>query len=258
MRFKNLSISIKRHVAWVELNRPPVNALNQEFVSELLSITRVFHHEECIRVVAVRSSQKVFCAGADLKERASLPESKIAGAVKRIQKMVNAWFNIQQPVMMQLNGAALGGGLEFALAGDILLASDNAEFGFPEVGLGIIPAAGGTQMLMRRTNPGIAKKWILTGRKFSASEAYFDGVVDMVVPSADLLSEFSRLVESVAAQAPRAVRQAKKAINKGMGLPLSKALAVESSCYLPLIRTRDRAEALHAFLEKRLPVWRNT
>jgi enoyl-CoA hydratase/carnithine racemase len=234
-----------------------VNALNQEFVSELLSLAQVFQREDAIWVVAVRSAQNVFCAGADLKERVSLPEKKIAGTVKRIQKMVHAWFNIPQPVLMQITGAALGGGLELALAGDILVAAEDAQLGFPEVQLGIIPAAGGTQMLARRTTAGIAKKWILTGRRFTGSEAYKDGVVDVAVPASDVPVEFSRLVTSVAAQAPRALRLAKKAINQGMGLPLSKALAVESSCYAPLIRTQDRAEALKSFLEKRPPVWQN-
>jgi methylglutaconyl-CoA hydratase len=257
MRFKNLSVSLDCHVAWVELNRPPVNAFHQEFISELLSLTRLFQREESIWVVAVRSSQKVFCAGADLKERASHPQAKVAAVVKRIQTMVHAWYKVPQPVLMQIHGAALGGGLEFALAGDILIASEDAQLGFPEVQLGIIPAAGGTQLLMRRTNPGVAKKWILTGKKFSALEAYNDGVVDIVVPAAEVSVEFSRIVKSIASQAPLALRQAKKAISKGMGLTLGKALAVESECYAPLIRTQDRAEALQAFLEKRRPVWRN-
>jgi methylglutaconyl-CoA hydratase len=255
VHLKNISFSIDCSVAHVVLNRPPVNALDREFVLELTSLGRYLGRKKDVWIVAVSSALKTFCAGADLKERASLSPAQIAGF--GIQKMVQAWLNLPQPVLMRLDGPALGGGLEFALAGDIIVASEDALLGFPEVGLGIIPGAGGTQTLARRTNLGIARKWILTGRKFSAREALSDGVVDIVAPSGNASVEFDRVIAEVSSRAPLALRQAKKAVNKGFDLGLGKALAIERSCYAKLIPTRDREEALQAFLGKRSPVWQN-
>lgn len=257
MHFKNMSFSIDGSVAHVVLNRPPVNALNREFVLELLSLGQSLSRKKDVWVVSVRSALKVFSAGADLKERSSLSNAQIAGFEKQIQKMVQTWLGLPQPLLMRLDGSALGGGLEFALAGDILVASEEALLGFPEVGLGIIPGAGGTQTLARRTSLGVARKWILTGQKYSAREALSDGVVDIVVPAANMSAEFDRIRAEVTSRAPLALRQAKKAINEGFDLGLGRALAMERSCYARLIRTRDRQEALHAFIEKRSPVWQN-
>ena len=257
-QFKHISLSIKQHIASVQLNRSPVNALNQEFVSELTHCAHSFKQNDDIWIVSVSSALEVFCAGADLKERATLSPSKVRSVVKNIQKMVSAWLDIPQPVIMKINGVALGGGLEFALAGDILFASESAVLGFPEVGLGIIPAAGGTQLLSRRTTMGTAQKWILTSNRFSALEAQSDGVVDIVVPASKMTEEYSRLLDSLSKQAPRALRQAKKAINGGLALTLKRALNFEQTCYEPLIATDDRKEALQSFIEKRKPIWRNT
>ncbi len=257
MHFKNLSFSIDKSVARIVLSRPPVNALNREYVLELLSLAQHLNRQKEIWVVAVQSALKIFSAGADLKERASLSAAQVASFERQIQKMVRTWLELPQPVVMRLDGSALGGGLEFALAGDVIVASEDALLGFPEVGLGIIPGAGGTQTLARRTNSGIARKWILTGRKFSARDALCDGVIDIVAPAANISAEFERIVAEISSRAPLALRQAKKAINKGFDLGLDGALAMERSCYAKLIPTRDRKEALQGFLEKRNPVWQN-
>jgi methylglutaconyl-CoA hydratase len=253
--YNHLSLTIDTHTARVVLSRPPVNALNREFVTELSKIASMLHINDAIHVVAVSSSLPVFCAGADLKERAFLPDGDVGSAVKYIQAMVRSWCALPQPVVVQINGAAMGGGLEFALAGDIIIASEDAQLGFPELRLGIIPAAGGTQLVTRRTNAGIAKKWILTGIKFSGSQAARDGVVDTAVSSSDLSAAFEHVIAALASQSPLALRQAKKAINDGIGRSLDDAFDIEHSCYEPLIHTQDRREALQAFLEKREPVW---
>jgi methylglutaconyl-CoA hydratase len=258
MQFRNLSFSIDRHVARVELQRPPVNALNSAFVNELTSLARTIRLDPDVWVVTVRSTLPVFCAGADLKERAFSTAVGVKAAVKKIQLMVRAWLDIPQPVLVRLEGPAMGGGLEFALAGDLIVAADDIMVGFPEVGLGIIPAAGGTQLLSRKTSPGIAKKWILTGNKFTAAEAQRDGVIDLVCPRSRLGPEFELLLSTISSQPPLALRQAKKAINAGIGLTLSKGFAIEQTCYQALIKTNDRREALQAFIEKRKPSFKGT
>ncbi|MGE5314264.1 MAG: enoyl-CoA hydratase-related protein [Acidobacteriota bacterium] len=253
--FKHCSLTIDKHTARVVLNRPPVNALNREFVSELTALAGHLGSDDRIHAVALSSALPVFCAGADLKERAFLPDGDVGSAVKNIQSMVRAWCSLPQPLVVQIRNSALGGGLELALAGDIIIAADDAQLGFPELRLGIIPAAGGTQLLTRRANAGVAKKWILTGIRFSGSQAARDGVIDTSVASTDIDNAFEHILQSLSQQSPLALRQAKKAINDGLGLPLEAALDIEQSCYEPLIRTRDRREALQAFLEKRDPVW---
>lgn len=258
MHSRNLTFAIDRHVGRVEVNRPPVNALNSELVAELTQLARTIRKDPDVWVVTVRSALPVFCAGADLKERAFASSAGVKAAVKKIQTMVRTWLAIPQPILMRLDGAAMGGGLEFALTGDILLAADDIRIGLPEVGLGIIPAAGGTQLLSRKTNPGIAKKWILTGKKFSAADAMRDGVIDIICPRSAIDAEFEALVATLSSQPPLALRQAKKSITAGTGLPLTKAFMVEQSCYHSLINTNDRREALRAFIEKRKPLFTGT
>ena len=169
--------------------------------------------------------------------------------------MVRAWYDLPQPLLVGIDGPALGGGLEFALAADLVVASERATFGFPEVRLGIIPGAGGTQLLPQRIGPAAAGKWILTSRRFTAQEALADGVVDLLLPAADFREGFEHIVSEVLANAPMALRQAKRAIRAATATALSRGLRAERFCYAPLIRTRDRKEALKAFFERRDPRW---
>ena len=253
---KYVQVSVRDHVARVELDRPPVNALSQDFVTELKEVAKSFRRCRDVWVVALTASGQAFCAGADLKERASLPESRVAQTVKNIQRMVHAWIEIPQPVLVAVHGAALGGGLELALAADIIVASESAKLGFPEVGLGIIPAATGTQRLSQRTRLGVANKWVLCGSPFDAQEALHDGVVDFVFPHTTFEQEFNTVVSRVAVCAPLALRQAKKALNISYRQSLRRGLKAESECYAELIPTADRAEALRAFRQKRKPIWK--
>jgi methylglutaconyl-CoA hydratase len=179
----HVSLTIEDHVARVVLQRPPVNALNQTLVASLTSTALEMRKNSSIWLVAVTSECNAFCAGADLKERAGLTERRIAGVVGKIRHMIRAWHNLPQPVLVGIDGPALGGGLEFALAADLLIASERATLGFPEVHLGIIPGAGGTQLLAQRAGPAAAGKWILTSRRFTAQEAHADGVVDFLFPA---------------------------------------------------------------------------
>jgi enoyl-CoA hydratase/carnithine racemase len=254
--YRWLLVSKEGHTARIYLNRPPVNALNREMVAELTEAAETLQSQEDVWLVTVAARGKTFSAGADLKERASIPREEVAGVVKAIQTMVSAWIAVPQPVIMAIQGAALGGGLEFALAGDILIASDSAILGFPEVGLGIMPAAGGTQRMLQRSNLGTAKKWMLTASKFSAHEAMQDGIVDFVFPNQGFERESEKLISTISALAPLALRQTKKTLNEHFDRSLADGLMRESENYSVLIRTEDRDEALRAFLEGRRPTWK--
>lgn len=250
-----LRVILRGHIAEVVLNRPPVNALNRELIAELTSVARSLTRQPDVWVVALTSSSPTFCAGADLKERATIPNAKVASVVRSIQRMIAAWMSIRQPVIAGINGAALGGGLELALAADILLASDEARLGLPEVRLGIIPAGGGTQRLAQRAALGVAAKWVLSGKQFEAREALVDGVVDYVIPASSFVDEFWRAVASMTSCAPLALRQAKRDLTTRYRAELLRGFKSESECYAPLIPTEDRMEALRAFAGKRKPVW---
>ncbi len=256
MSYKHLSLKIKNHSAWVALNRPPVNALNQELVKELIDLATELKTNEEVWLVAVRGEGKVFCAGADLKERSAATQDQVIGIVKGIQSVIAAWCELPQPVIMGIHGPALGGGLEFALSGDILVASESAALGLPETSLGIIPAAGGTQRLAQRTSLGIAKKWVLTAKHFSAAEAKEDGVVDFVFPSGHFEKGFEDVVSQISSNAPLALRQAKRAIETSYTDWLLDGFDHELTLYRPLVSTEDRTEGLRAFAEKRKPAWK--
>jgi methylglutaconyl-CoA hydratase len=252
----HVSLAIEDHVARVVLERHPVNALNQALVASLGAIASEVRRDRSVWLVTVTSGCSAFCAGADLKERAGLTNGRVAAVVGKIRHMIRAWHGLPQPVIVGIDGPALGGGLEFALAADLVVASERATLGFPEVGLGIIPGAGGTQLLAHRTGPATAGKWILTSRRFTAEEAFADGVVDFLLPAEGFAAGFARIVAGVGANAPLALRQAKRAIREAStAAGLGRGLARESSCYARLIPTRDRKEALQAFLERREPRW---
>lgn len=256
MTYQNLHFSVEHHIARIVLDRPPVNALNKALVAELVHVATSIKNSDDIWIVAVTAAGKVFCAGADLKERAGVPQDQVLTFVQGIQSVASAWCAVPQPVLMGIHGAALGGGMEFALAGDILAASDAALLGLPETSLGIIPAAGGTQRLAQRTSSGIAKKWVLTAQQFTAAQALEDGAVDFVLPAETFAQDFEGLVQRVAANAPLALRQAKRAVEASYSDWLMDGFGNELTYYGPLIPTEDRTEALNAFAGKRRAVWK--
>ena len=253
---KHTIVSVDGHIARVELNRPPVNALNREFVAELTMVARRLADDNAVWLVAVSSRQKVFSAGADLKERAGIPDPEVLQAVRGIQRLAGSWGEIPQVVVTGIQGAALGGGLEFALASDLLAASQDARLGLPEVSLGILPAAGGTQRLAFRSSLGVARKWVLSAAQFSALEALEDGVIDYVFDADSFADQFAGLVSRLSSNAPLSLRQAKKALMRSSAEALAQGLAAELEAYAPLISTEDRREALKAFAEKRPPRWK--
>jgi methylglutaconyl-CoA hydratase len=242
---------------WTILGEPRRNSLSVALLRELLEHQSRAAADKGLRVVIVTGAgSKAFCAGADLKERARMDEGAVAGFHKAIRAAFDGFEALPQPVIAAINGVALGGGLELALACDLRIAAEGAELALPEVGLGIIPGAGGTQRLPRVVGVARAKEMILTARRVTAAEALAMGLVGQVAPAADLGAAALALAERVARNAPVSLRQAKRAIDRGLALPMGEALDLENRLYQACIPTADRQEALLAFAEKRAPVFK--
>jgi enoyl-CoA hydratase/carnithine racemase len=235
------------------LDRPPVNALGRELVDDLTHATAQIAGDHEARCVVLRSAGKNFSAGADLKERKKMTLDEVPRFVQKLVGAVNAVAALPVPTIAAVNGVAAGGGCELALGCDLRILSDDARIGLRETALAIIPGAGGTQRLPRLIGPSRAKRWIFTAALHSAEEALADGVADRVVPSDRLERESREMAAGIAANGPVGIRQAKRAIDGGLDLPLDRALRLEWECWKGTLDTADRVEALEAFAEKRPP-----
>jgi methylglutaconyl-CoA hydratase len=241
--------------AWVTLNRPEAaNALSRGLIAALRSeLAELAALPEVTAVVLTGAGGKAFSAGADLKERLGMTMDETQTFLDELGALVQAVEDFPAPVIAAVSGAALGGGLELALAADIRIADESATLGLSEVRLGIIPGAGGTQRLARLCGIGVAKELVLTGRRIDAATALSIGLVSKVVAKAELKSAVAALVEELGAGAPLALAQAKRAIDSGFGKSMPEALAVERACYDVVLASADRDEGLRAFAEKRTP-----
>ncbi|MFH0901878.1 MAG: enoyl-CoA hydratase-related protein [Pseudomonadota bacterium] len=240
---------------WVTLDRPEaLNALSRP-VLELLALIaeQLANSCETRLVVVTGAGERVFCAGADLKERSTMSEQDAFAWVSLAQDTFARWARLPIPTVAALNGSALGGGLELALACDFRVAVEGAELGLPEARLGIVPGAGGTQRLPRLVGVARAKEMILLGQRISAARALEIGLVSRVVPPAELGSAIDWLASELALVAPRSAVLAKEAIDRGMSVSLDEGLAIERACYERALYTRDRLEGIKAFLDKRRP-----
>ena len=235
------------------LDRPPVNALGRELVDDLTVALGRLKRDDDARCLVVRSAGAHFCAGADLKERATMSLDEVRKFVPRLAGICNALAAIPYPTIAELRGAAAGGGCELALACDLRVMAEDAKIGLRETALAIIPGAGGTQRLPRLIGPMKAKRWIFAARMHDAAAAMADGVVEQVVPDHRLSRAVQELADAVAACGPLANRLAKRAIEDGADLALPEALQLEWDCYQQTLHTEDRVEALRAFAEKRTP-----
>jgi len=230
------------------------NSLSRAMIRGLEENLERIRDRRSLRCVVVTGrGDRAFCAGADLKERAGMSEAEVHAFHQALRGAFRAIETAPQAFVAALNGAALGGGLELALACDLRVAVETAEVGLPEVGLGIIPGAGGTVRLPRAIGVGRAKDLILTGRRVRAAEALALGLVSRVAPVGRLREEALALAEQVAKNAPVSIRQAKRAVDGAFHLPLEEALQFENRMYQDCLQTRDRVEALRAFAEKRKP-----
>jgi enoyl-CoA hydratase/carnithine racemase len=245
-------------VVTLTLNRPEVmNSLNFQLLFALRDAVESVRFRRDIRVVIITGAgDKAFCSGADLKERATLAPEKVKEYIYTIRTLFTAIEQLNKPVIAAVNGIALGGGTELALACDIRLASETATMGLTETRLAIIPGAGGTQRLPRLVGRGKAKELIFTGRRVDAAEAERIGLVNQVAEPQDLLGECRKMAALICETGPIAIEQAKYAINHGIETDIATGLAIESNAYWVTIPTEDRLEGLAAFKEKRKPIFK--
>lgn len=248
----------KGNIAFVTLHRPAtMNAFNYDMLVELGQITESIRINPDIRVVIFTGSEdRAFSVGADLKERKTLTDWQVKRNIYKIGDVFNAIENLPQPTIAMMNGYAFGGGMELALACDFRIAAETALMGLTETGLAIIPGAGGTQRLPRLIGEAKALELILTARKLTGTEAFNYGVVTKVTSSESLNQETLDFADSILANGPIALQQAKFAIKHGMNVDLQTGLAIERRAYEMTIPTEDRIEALAAFAEKRKPVFK--
>ena len=242
-------------VGLITLNRPERrNALDLPTLTALDDLLQNVAGRRDLRALVITGAgEKAFCAGADLKEREGLTEAQVRTFLTTIRSAFRRLELLPQAVVGAANGPALGGGLELLLACDVRLAARGASFGLPETTLAIVPGAGGTQRLPRVVGLSRALEWILTGRTVTAEEALAAGLLARVTEAPDLLPAALHLAETIAANGPVAVTQAKRAVRGGFNLPLEEGLALEGEAYEAVLPTADRREALAAFRQKRRP-----
>ncbi|SDZ15772.1 Enoyl-CoA hydratase/carnithine racemase [Evansella caseinilytica] len=230
------------------------NALSKDLLNELLLQLEAWRWDRTVRAfILTGEGDSVFCAGADLKERRGMNDVQVRQAVRRIRQLIHSVADMPFPMIAAINGAAIGGGLELALACDFRISAESASFALTETSLGIIPGAGGTQRLPRMIGIERAKAMIFTGRKISAKTALEWGLVLKTVPREKVMDEALYLAREISSNGPVAVRQAKFAVDRGMEVDLQSGLAVEEKAYEVTIPTKDRLEGLHAFQAKRPP-----
>ncbi|WP_027963304.1 enoyl-CoA hydratase-related protein [Halalkalibacillus halophilus] len=251
----NVRLEHENRIAILTLNRPEAaNALSKELLKDLNEQLDIISQYNDLRALIITASgEKAFCAGADLKERATMNEDEVIEAVGEIGSVIRKIENIEIPTIAAINGVAFGGGLELALACDLRLANEQTKMGLTETSLAIIPGAGGTQRLARIIGISKAKYYILTAKRISAQEALNVGMVESIHSQDSLEIEAVQIALDIANNGPIGVRMAKKAIDQGFGQDLSVGLQIEKECYMQTIHTEDRLEGLKAFKEKRRP-----
>jgi len=255
MAYQNITVATGDGIAVVTLNRPDVlNALNQTTMNELMSALEEFERDASVRCIVITGAGRAFAAGADIKEMAGATAAQMLAGYRFQQ-----WERIRKittPIIAAVNGLALGGGCELAMLCDIIVAAETAQFGQPEINLGIMPGAGGTQRLTRAIGKYRAMEMILTGRPIPARQAEAWGLVTKVVPPEVVLDEAKGMAKEIAGKAPVAVRLAKESVLKAFDTHLEGGLDFERKCFYLLFATEDRAEGISAFLEKRKAVFK--
>ena len=259
MDYKNLILSIENRIAIVTINRPEkLNALNSDTLAELNDVfTKLESDEEVYVIILTGSGEKAFVAGADIKELNKCNEDTGKVFAKRGQMIFDLIENYKKPVIAAVNGFALGGGCELALACHIRIASENAKFGQPEVNLGIIPGYGGTQRLARLINTGRATEYILTGDMISAKEALRIGLVNKIIEQDQLMKETLALANKISSKGQTAVRASLRSIVSTNNINQAEGLDLEARLFGICCGSKDFEEGTTAFLEKRKPVFTN-
>ncbi len=247
----------ERHgrVGLLRLNNPKAyNALSPALLRELMDGLAAWDADEAVGAIVITGTERVFAAGADIKamSQASAVDMLLSGYVDLFDRL----RQVHKPVIAAVAGWALGGGFELAMACDIIVAAENARFGQPEINLGVIPGAGGTQRLTRTVGKYLAMEMVLNDRRLTAEEAARFGLVNRVVPTEQYLDEALKLAQAIAERAPVAVRLGKEAVNYALESTLSAGLAYERRLFYLLFATEDQREGMDAFLNKRPPAWK--
>jgi len=259
MSYETLIYEKEEGIAIVTMNRPDrLNALSFKLKEDLSHVFDVMEKDEEVKVVILTGGPKAFSAGADIKERATAQTSQARYVFN--QRKTHEFFckieNFEKPVIAAVSGVAVGGGCELSLVCDLRLASETARFGVPEVKIGVIPAAGGTQRLPRIIGITKAKELLYTGEFIDAQEAYRLGLVNKVVPVEKLMDEAKEFAHKLMNNPPLSIKYAKMAVNVGMQLDLASALEYEAFCAAIVVASEDRMEGFKAFVEKRKPVYK--
>ncbi|WP_030174853.1 enoyl-CoA hydratase/isomerase family protein [Spirillospora albida] len=245
------------HVAEIVLDRAEaLNALSTAMARRLAEVCAEVAADAAVRAVVLSAAgEKAFCVGADLKERNGMSDEELLAQRPVFRAAFGGVLNLPQPVIAAVHGYALGGGCEFALSTDLIVADESAVFGLPEVGVGLVPGGGGTQLALRRLGPGKAADLVFTGRRLGIEEAVEYGLVDRRVPAGTVREEALGIAGTIALNSPTAVRAAKRAMRQGAALPLEAALDLEENAWRTTAFSADRREGIAAFNEKRRPVW---
>ncbi len=255
MSYLNLLTETRQSVGIIRLNRPQaLNALNTDLLKELSAALQALESDPNIRAILLTGSDRAFAAGADIKTMATASEEEMR--LNGFVELFDSLQNVRKPLIAAVSGFALGGGLELALACDMIIASETAKFGLPEVTIGVIPGAGGTQRLTLAVGKALAMEIILNNRLLHAEEALRFGLVNRVYPPERYWEEALLLAEQVAERAPLAVRAAKQAIQASQAPALQNGLPLERDLFYQLFNTADQKEGMSAFLQKRQPAWK--
>ncbi|MFJ1596978.1 enoyl-CoA hydratase/isomerase family protein [Streptomyces sp. NPDC088261] len=245
-----VNLEVSDGVGTIRLDRPPMNALNASIQDRLRELAEEAGRREDVRAVILYGGEKVFAAGADIKEMRDMDHAAMVLRSRALQEAFTAVARIPKPVVAAVTGYALGGGCELTLCADYRIAADNAKLGQPEILLGLIPGAGGTQRLARLIGPSRAKDLIFTGRQVRADEALAIGLVDRVVPAAEVYEQ-ARAWAAALAQGPAlALRAAKESVDAGLETDLETGLAIERTWFASLFATEDRERGMRSFVEE--------
>ncbi len=255
LAYQNILVSKEGNVGIVQLNRPKVlNALNSELMVELVNALEELDEEQNVHTIILTGGESVFAAGADLREMSEATPVDLV--LSRRFELWDRIRKISKPIIAAVSGYCLGGGNELAMNCDIIIASETATFGQPEVNVGIMPGAGGTQRLTRAVGKYKAMEMILTGKPISADEAYRAGLVNRVVPTESLMDEAKKIANEIASKPTISVRAAKEAISRAQDTTLEVGLEFERKAFYMLFATEDGKEGMRAFLEKRKPAFK--
>ncbi len=254
MSYQHILTQTHGRVGLIQLNRPQaLNALSPELLTELVQAAAAFDGDPAIGCIVITGNEKAFAAGADIKQMAE------AGPAEMLKMaFINLWDRVaelRKPVIAAVSGYCLGGGNELAMACDMIVASESARFGQPEIGIGVIPGAGGTQRLTRALGKALAMEMVLTNRWLSAQEALQHGLVNAVYPLESYLEEALKLAARVAEQAPLALQLGKEAVSAAFEMPLAAGITHERRLFYLLFGTEDQKEGMAAFVDKRKPDW---